>query len=141
MILIRRRRCSTAVLATLAAALGWMVAAPATTSARTTHAPSVGVIVEGPRSVQHAITQMGGRISHDLPIIGGFSAKVPADDVSLISRLPGVRGVMPDLPTHVQSTPGTYNNLPSVYKKATHGDALSNAGANGQGVTVALIDP
>src|SRR3954451_16073739 len=139
MILTRRHRFQVAALAVLAAALSWMVA-PASSSTPSSPSRMSSVIVQGPQSAQHFVRSVGGRVTHELPIIGGFSARVPADDVSLISRLPGVRGVMPDLPTHVQSTPGTYNNLPSAYKKATHGDALSNAGANGQGVTVALID-
>jgi serine protease AprX len=114
------------------------------TPAHSPQAPSSNVlssvIVQGTAGARAAVVQMGGRITHDLPIIGGFSATVPSTEVPAISQLPGVVGVMPDLPTYVQSVPGTYNNLPSVYKKATHGEALANAGANGQGVTVALID-
>ncbi|HET6815685.1 MAG TPA: S8 family serine peptidase [Mycobacteriales bacterium] len=137
MTLTRSRRFQLPVLAVLAAALSWMVGAP-TTASRTQ--PMRSVIVEGPHAAQTFVQSVGGRITHDLPIIGGFSARVPASDVPLISRIPGVKGVMPDLPTHVQSTPGTYNNVPSVYKKTTGGVALANAGDNGQGVTVALID-
>jgi len=137
MILTRRHRYQVATLAILAAALSWMVPTSASSSGP---ARMSSVIVEGPQSAQDFVKSVGGRITHDLPIIGGFSARVPANDLPLLSRLPGVSGVMPDLPTHVQSTPGTYNNLPSVYKKVTGGVALSNTGANGQGVTVALID-
>ena len=139
MILTRRHRFQVAALAGLAAALSWMVA-PASSSGSSSRAPMSSVIVQGPQSAQHFVKSVGGRITHDLPMIGGFSARVPANDLPLLSQLPGVVGVMPDLPTHVQSTPGTYNNLPSVYKKTTHGDALANSGGNGQGVTVALID-
>src|SRR5436309_401350 len=121
MILTRRHRYQTTALTALTAALSWMVMTPAPA-----HAPvrSTSIIVEGPRAAQHTVAQLGGRVTHDLPIIGGFSAKVPANDVSLISQLPGVRGVMPDLPTRVQSTPGTYNQLPDVFKKTTGGNAL-----------------
>src|SRR4051812_10721377 len=139
MILTRRHRFQVATLAVLAATLSWMVGP---TSSATPASPSrmSSVIVQGPQSAQHFVKSVGGRITHELPIIGGFSARVPANDVPLLSRLPGVAGVMPDLPTHVQSAPGIYNNVPSVYKKTTGGNALANAGANGQGVTVALID-
>jgi serine protease AprX len=130
-----RRLPQAAVLAAATAALS-LVGMPTSTA----HVPSSNVIVQGAAGVRDAVVQMGGRITHDLPIIGGFSATVPSTEVPAISHLPGVVGVMPDLPTHVQSTPGTYNNLPSVYKKATGGQSLANAGANGQGVTVALID-
>src|SRR5437764_14699144 len=134
MILAHRRRYQISALAVLAAALSWMVAPASSSSSTPTRMTSV--IVQGPHSAQDFVKSVGGRITHDLPIIGGFSARVPANDVPLLTQLPGVRGVMPDLPTHVQSTPGTYNNVPSVYKKTTGGVALSNAGANGQGVTV-----
>jgi serine protease AprX len=139
MILTRHHRYQVAALAVFAAALSWMVA-PASSSAPSSPTRMSNVIVEGPHAAQNFVTSVGGRITHDLPIIGGFSARVPSNDVPLISQLPGVVGVMPDMPTHVQSTPGTYNNLPSVYKKVTGGASLANAGANGQGVTVALID-
>jgi serine protease AprX len=139
MSLTRSRRFRVPALAVLAAALSWMVTGP-TTASTTTHQPMSSVIVEGPRAAQDFVTSVGGRITHELPIIGGFSARVPASDVPLISRVPGVKGVTPDLKTHVQSTPGTYNNVPSVYKAATGGKTLDQAGARGQGVTVALID-
>src|SRR3954449_117617 len=139
MILTRRHRFQVAALAVLAAALSWMVA-PASSSTPSSPTRMSSVIVQGPQSAQHFVRSVGGRVTHELPIIGGFSARVPANDVPLLSRLPGVQGVMPDLPAHVQSAPGTYNNVPSVFKKVTRGDALANAGANGQGVTVALID-
>src|SRR4051794_20055604 len=137
MSLTRRSRFQVALLGVLAAALSWLVAPTASSS---TTVPTTSVIVQGPHALQHTVRQLGGRITHDLPLIGGFSARVPANDVPLLSRLPGVQGVMPALPAHVQSAPGTYNNIPSVFKKVTRGDALANAGANGQGVTVALID-
>src|SRR6476659_5803068 len=137
MILTRRHRFQIAALAVLAAALSWMVTPTSSPSAPTRMSK---VIVQGPQAAQDYVKSVGGRITHELPIIGGFSARVPSNDVPLLTQLPGVRGVMPDLPTHVQSTPGTYNNVPSVYKKTTGGIALSNAGAQGQGVTVALID-
>ena len=139
MSLTRRHRFQVPAVAVLAAALSWMVAAP-TTASTTTHQPMSSVIVEGPHAAQNFVKSVGGRITHQLPIIGGFSAKVPANDVPLLSRVPGVTGVVPDLKTHVQSTPGTYNNVPSVYKQTTGGKTLDQAGDRGQGVTVALID-
>ena len=148
-----RRRPRAAAVAVLAAALSWMVALPTPGSPtgtspvsavvdpalRATHG-TVGVIVQGATSVESSVRQMGGRITHRLPLIGGFSARVPATDVPRIARIPGATSVTLDRATHVQSAPGTYNNLPSVYKKVTRGDALAGAGGLGQGVTVALID-
>jgi serine protease AprX len=148
-----RRRPLAAIVAVLAAALSWMVVLPGTGSPaganpvsavvdpalRATHG-TVGVIVQGASSVESSVRRMGGRITHDLPLIGGFSARVPATDVPQIAHLPGATSITLDRTTHVQSTPGTYNNLPSVYKKATSGDKLNSSGGHGQGVTVALID-
>jgi serine protease AprX len=148
-----RRRPLAAIVAVLAAALSWMVVLPGTGSPaganpvsavvdpalRATHG-TVGVIVQGASSVESSVRRMGGRITHDLPLIGGFSARVPATDVPQIAHLPGATSITLDRTTHVQSTAGTYNNLPSVYKKATSGDKLNSSGGHGQGVTVALID-
>ena len=148
-----RRRPLAAVVAVLAAALSWMVALPTPGSPTgQTPAPAVvdpalraahgtvGVIVQGATSVESTVRQMGGRVTHSLPLIGGFSARVPASDIPRIARIPGTTSIALDRPTHVQSTPGTYNNVPSVFKKATNGDKLNNIGGNGHGVTVALID-
>ena len=130
------RRRSTAVLAVLAAALSWAVSAPAASSPprspaavidpalRTAHG-MVSVVVSGARSSERAVVKAGGVITHDLPIINGFSAKVPAGDLNLIANLPGARAITLDRSTHVQSTPGSTNNIPSVYKKVVNGTNLA----------------
>jgi len=152
MALTLTRRRSTSALVALAATFSWMIAAPSATGTgtgrlaavvdpalRAAHG-TVGVIVSGTRAVESAVVRAGGSITHDLPIINGFSAKVPANDVPLISRMPGVTAVTLDRSTHVQSTRGSTNNLPSVFKTITRGDRLARAGGDGNGVTVALID-
>jgi len=101
---------------------------------------TVGVIVSGARSTERAVVKAGGSITRELPIIGGYAAKVPANDITTIARVPGVRVITFDRPTHVQSTPGSTNNIPSVFKKIGGGSKLAGAGANGQGINVALID-
>jgi serine protease AprX len=152
MALTLTRRRSTSALVALAATFSWLVAAP--TAGGTAKTPltavvdpalravhgTVGVIVTGTRSIESAVVRTGGSITHDLPIINGFSAKVPASDVPLISRMPGVTSVTLDRATHVQSTAGSTNNIPSVYKQIVRGDKLAKSGGNGAGVTVALID-
>ncbi len=149
---LTHRRSSTSALVTLAAAFSWLVAAP--TAGGTAHSPltavvdpalraahgTVGVIVSGTRAVESAVVREGGSITHDLPIINGFSAKVPASDIPLISRMPGVTAVTLDRAARVQSTPGSTNNIPSVYKQVVRGDKLAKSGGDGTGVTVALID-
>ena len=144
-------RRSSAFVAVIAAALSWAVAAPAASTPprgpaavvdpalRAMHG-TVGVVITGARSTERAVVKAGGSITRELPIIGGYSAKVPANDISTIARVPGVRAITYDRPTYVQSTPGATNNIPSVYKKATNGDKLTAVGGNGFGVNVALID-
>src|SRR3954447_11604013 len=144
-------RRGSAVVAIFAAALSWAVTAPAAIppprspaavvdpALRTVHG-TVGVIVTGARSTEQAVVKAGGTITRELPIIGGYAAKVPANDISTIARVPGVRAITYDRPTYVQSAPGSTNNIPSVYKKATSGDKLAGVGGNGFGVNVALID-
>src|SRR3954447_8098608 len=144
-------RRSSAVVAVIAAALSWAVAAPAASTPprsppavvdpalRAMHG-TVGVVISGARSTEQAVVKAGGSITRELPIIGGYSAKVPANDISTIARVPGVRAVTYDRPTYVQSAPGSTNNIPSVYKKATSGDKLAGVGGSGFGVNVALID-
>src|SRR4051794_32383565 len=161
MILTRRHRFQVAAFAVLAAALSWMAALPAGGSAARTGGTTptaivdpalraahgtVGIVVSGGRAAASTVRDMGGRITHDLPIINGFSAKVSVRDVPRIAQLPGVRAVTLDRSTHVQAaslaetTGGASNNVPSVYKKVTRGDSLNSLGFKGQGVTVALID-
>jgi hypothetical protein len=148
---LTRRRSSSALVA-LAASLSWLVAAPTaggTATSRLTAAVdpalraahgTVGVIVSGSRAAESAVVRAGGSVTHELPIINGFSAKVPANDISLIARIPGVTSVTLDRPTHVQGVAGSTNNLASVYKQVTRGDKLAKSGGNGAGVTVAVID-
>jgi serine protease AprX len=153
-----RRRLLSAFVALCAAALSWMVAVPAATPAGPAGSPvsaivdpalraahgTVSVIVQGTHSVESSVRRMGGTVTHVLPMIGGFSAEVPAGDIDRIAHLPGATSITSDRPTYVQSVAqsvaGATNTLPSVYKKVTHGDSLASVGARGQGVTVALID-
>src|SRR3954465_4758970 len=97
-------RRGSAVVAIFAAALSWAVAAPAASTPprspaavvdpalRTVHG-TVGVIVSGARSSERPLVNAGGSITRELPIIGGYSAKVPANDVDTIARVPGVRSI------------------------------------------------
>jgi serine protease AprX len=119
-------RRSSAVVAVFAAALSWAVTAPAASTPprspaavvdpalRSVHG-TASIIVTGARSTERAVVKMGGSITRELPIIGGYSATVPANDVNTIARVPGVRAITWNRPTHVQSnTHGATNNIPSV---------------------------
>src|SRR5947199_8301370 len=98
MALTLTRRRSTSALVALAAAFSWMIAAPShgapagnpvtavvDPALRVVHG-TVGVIVSGTRAVESAVVRSGGSVTHDLPIINGFSAKLPASDIPLLRR-------------------------------------------------------
>jgi serine protease AprX len=105
---------------------------------------SVNVVVQGARSAESAVTGMGGRITHDLPLIGGFSATVPARQIDRIARLPGVTSITDDAKMKVMTaspTMGESGPRPAdVYQQVVHANDLRAAGDTGRDVTVALID-
>ena len=47
-------------------------------------------------SIERAVEHVGGVVERRLPIIGGFSAAVPADDLLILRGLPGVVSVSAD---------------------------------------------
>src|SRR5881227_1112805 len=123
-------RRSSAVVAIFAAALSWAVTAPAANTPprspaavvdpalRSLHG-TVGVIVSGARSTERAVVNAGGTITRELPIIGGYAAKVPANDINLFARVPGVRSVTLDAHMKVMGALGDNNSSSpgDVYKK------------------------
>ena len=47
----------------------------------------VNVIVQAwDRSAAHAVTALGGTITRDLPIVDGFSARIPASSIETLAR-------------------------------------------------------
>src|SRR4051794_37249046 len=97
------------------AALSWAVAAPAvapiagnglTSAVSATVDPtlrgitgSAHILVQGARATESTIATLGGKVTHDLPLIGGYSATIPADKVSQLARTPGVKAIIRD--THM----------------------------------------
>src|SRR4051812_42313720 len=133
-------RRSSAVVAVIAAALSWAVAAPAASTPprspaavvapalRTVHG-TVGVIVSGARSSERAVVNAGASITRELPIIGGYSAKVPANDVDTIARVPGVRSITLDAPMTVMGAlgDGGSGGTGDVYKKVVRATNLQSS--------------
>jgi serine protease AprX len=154
-------RTRAAVAAVAVVAVAW-VTSGATTPAVGRHGPSlsrsvsavvdpalsgaagtVHVIVQGARDAESSVVRMGGRITHDLPLIDGFSASVPAALVARIAALPGVRAITKDTPVTVMAAPmsnlgGT--NPANVYQQVIGADQLKAAGDDGHGITVAVMD-
>jgi serine protease AprX len=104
---------------------------------------SAHVVIQGARSTEAAVTRLGGHITHELPLIGGFSATVPARQVDNIAKVPGITAIIRDTKMRVMAaTPmDTGGTQPAdVYQQVTGASDLKAAGDNGHGVTVAVID-
>jgi len=83
----------------------------------------------------------GGTVTTQLPIIGGFSATLPADRVAGLRRSAAVRSVDLAAPVHFDGAYGQGSGGPSaVYADAVRADRAWSAGFRGQGVGVAVID-
>src|SRR4051794_459091 len=111
-----------------------------------------------------AVGRLGGDGTQPPPLVSGFAATVPAERVPELAAVPGVVGITFDGRMHVQTDPTTpepdssenasapdtpptappapdeTDDLPSVYREVLGADALAARGANGNGVTVALLD-
>ena len=87
---------------------------------------------------ERAVEQLGGQVTRDLPLVGGFSATVPTDAVPALAETPGVRTVSLDRRMRPQGEASS--GVKSVYPKIVGSDAMGNAGHRGAGVAVAVID-
>ncbi len=83
--------------------------------------------------------ERAGAITRDLPIIDGFAATVPSDALARLAHTSGVLTISLDRRVRMLEGGGS-STLRSVYPKAVRADKVWQAGADGTGVTVALID-
>jgi serine protease AprX len=142
---------------TLAAVLAAAVVVPIGLSgvASPQEGPMVPVIVSAApgqmAAARSGVIAVHGRVVLDLGIIGGFSARVPANAVAHLSSLPAVSSVVPDGAVHLAgkaaapTTPGAYQasqDLSSLYNlaKTVGADQMWAQHATGHGIGVALID-
>ncbi|MCW2776758.1 MAG: Serine protease AprX [Frankiales bacterium] len=122
---------------TLAAAVPAGAAAP-------TPGPQQRVVVQstGDRAdAVRAVRAAGGRVTHDLPIVDGVSATVPAAARHRVATAPGVLAVTDDLAV---GTAGAADQggrtVPAAVLSETGADVLQRYGVDGRGSTVALVD-
>jgi serine protease AprX len=169
-------RCPRALITPIAAVLALALAAvcapavPAARAASASPAPGpetvaaepaggdVGVIVRqrhpAASSPRTRLADLGGTVTRELPIVGGFAATLPADAVGTLAADPGVAAVERDLPLSFRATTAPDQTTPapvaaapspaagraSVHRQVVGADRMRGRGATGQGVTVALID-
>jgi serine protease AprX len=99
----------------------------------------------GTAGARDRVAALGGRVTRDLPLVGGFAATVPGTAAAALARDPEVRSLTPDESVGVNATPltadaETTSEPTSVYPYALGADRVWQAGHRGQGVTVAVID-
>jgi serine protease AprX len=102
------------------------------------------ILVQGARATEATIADLGGKVTHDLPIVGGYSATIPADKLPQLARTPGVKTIVRDTHMAVMAAPVGYDasaqNPPNVYQQVVGADQLRADGNDGHGVTVAVLD-
>jgi len=106
---------------------------------------SISVIVTKLNPFDHspekAVTDLGGRVTDELPIVNGFSAEVPASAVPQLSTTPGVREVAPNGKIHFEGQYGQGSGVASaVYTDVVRASDTWAAGYTGAGSSVAIID-
>ena len=148
--------------ATLAAAVLTLALASTTTShaqAGTTWERSVTAIVDsglahvkgavnvvvtaaagGTGAAARAVTASHGTVRAPLPIVDGVSATIPASDLAMLSRQPGLRAITLDRKGTFSSFSFDDTTTASNFVASTGAGTAWQAGDTGQGVGVAVID-
>jgi serine protease AprX len=141
------RRASVSMLgALLALAVGGAATgvAPAA-AARVVPAPGTSVVVletaHRTSTAEQAVAALGGRVTEDLSIVGGFAAVVPDSRLPALRSAPGVRDVSAAPAVHFDGAYGQGSDGPSaVYSDVVRADQVWKAGHTGEGIGVAVID-
>jgi serine protease AprX len=107
---------------------------PVTVLVRAT-APTAGV-------AERLVRAVGGTVTQELPIVGGFAAKVPARSLGILRSFPGVIKDVTDAgKIHFEGTYGQNSGVASaIYPTVIGADKAWKAGYTGTGVGVAVID-
>ncbi|MDX6197575.1 MAG: serine protease AprX [Actinomycetota bacterium] len=132
----------------LAAALALLTAgAPALSrpAARPSGQPvSVLVRAVAPTSgvAERIVKAVGGTVTEELPIVGGFAAKVPAGAVQVLRSVPGaIKDVTDAGKIHFEGSYGQNSGIASaIYPTVVGADKAWRAGWTGSGIGIAVID-
>ena len=121
-------------------------ARPLPTAAGGPAGTSLPVIVRktapGSTEAERLVRELGGTVVRELPIVGGFAARVQAARVPLLLGSPAVRRVWPDGRVRMRGLdggPDAHDPAPALlaWRKAIHLDGLGRGGTR---ATVALLD-
>jgi serine protease AprX len=91
---------------------------------------------------EHTVRSLGGTVTGDLPIVGGFAARLPAHSLADLLRSPSISRVWGDAKVEVESdkTLKYDTSAPnSVWRQAIHLPGATDK-YNGAGVGVAMLD-
>jgi serine protease AprX len=118
-------------------------------TSRSTVGGTVSVIVRelpgagsGP---ERAVQELGGTVGREISIIGGFVADLPADAISVLTRVPGVFSITPNARVQLLGSvdgidPTKYPGSWYRVAKNTKLHEMWQRGWTGAGIDVALID-
>ncbi len=146
----RKRRTVTAMAAGAAALLTASTFATAVHAAPLMASVIVRAVPGQGAAADQDITNLGGTVTNQIPLINAAVADVPANLVPALSAAPGVAQVTPNAAIHLlgssyDATNGNYDPTADVdsmfnIEQMDGAHAYWNAGYTGQGVGVALID-
>ena len=94
----------------------------------------------GSSAAARAVTASHGTVRAPLPIVDGVAATVPASDIAVLSRQPGLRAITLDRKGTFSSYSFDDTTTQSNFVASTGAGAAWQAGYTGQGVGVAVID-
>ncbi len=139
----RRGRFSIAVI--LAMLVGTLPSAPAAAHARIADGTAAVVVRTQPgaaEAVAARVRASGGHLTRWLPLINGFAADVPTAALPALGADRQVRALTADSPVHLlgDTTTSSSDGPTSPYVQSLRADKVWQAGDQGQGVTVAVID-
>ncbi len=104
-----------------------------------------GYIVEA-RSAPGAareVRRVGGKVTHELSIVGGVSALLSPSEAARLRAEPGI-SVFADAAVRTQASAASQplpETTPDIYQRAMMGvNQLAAMGINGKGVTIAIVD-
>ena len=100
----------------------------------------VTVIVQGFKwgDAQAAVDEVDGKVTQELPIVNGVTARVGSGDIERLREQPGIVNVERNATVEFQGRPDY--RTPQRIQKVVRADKLWRDGVTGEGVTVAIVD-